>query len=384
MARGEAERVGPTGHQIRRYLARVELCRAIQRTQAAVLQAVQRAESGADTGRHAHRRAWLVAEPPQPGRARGRPPPVLLPGELRTWGPHLVRAAAGEGFQCIACKRQARGTCTKRKMAKLLCLDRRGLTRTGMSQPQWERWNTAWVQRWAANVDGPGAHDACRYNATSWDGRHLCLRCGLHYVRRCDLVRVPCPGAPQTRKARMALEAAQRGDPLPRRAVSSRAAHPSGANLRAAGQRHPAHDAARVRVEPRPPGPGAGGGCVDPPDSQPQHLGPLSAFGFRVLPQGPPERGREHVFLRNPRQLARPKAATRRVTFEGIRPGAQGGPLATALGATVRPDNPFRGSEATGQSSSSSGNRPGPERPPPGRQEALPTFFQRTRPLEPD
>ena len=389
LARLKAVEIGPSPAQVKRYSDRLELCKLIQRTHASVLDAVQRAEGAAQQPGGRRRRRDLVVNDPQPGRARGRPPPILAPGELRTWGPHLVRAGPSEGFVCISCKRQAKGACSKRAMSKLPCLDRRGLTKAGMTQPQWERWNNAWILRWSAEEAPHGVHQLCRYYTTSWDGRFLCLKCGLHYVRRTEMTRAQCHGAPQNRKAQLALEAADRGDPLPRRAVSSRAAHPSGANLRAAGPRHPAHEDDRIRHEPRPPGPRAPAPAPPQVDedtgSQPVHLGPLSAFGFRIATPAQPSAGvvaGGSGRAQSAPALARPCRG--RVFFRAVPSGAQSSTLATALGATVRPGNPPRPSSAPPVDQGAPGpSAPAPPRPQPESRGDLLQLFQR-RPLEPD
>jgi hypothetical protein len=191
-------------------------------------------------------------------------------------------------------------------MRNLACLDRPGLGPAGLNKAQWERWNGAWVRRWHAEESGlPYAHEVVRYFATAWDGRFLCVRCGRHYVRRCDLVRNPCPGQPQIPRASQALEDAYAGRPLHRQAVNSRALFPSGAPLSAAGARIQGFDPDAVQAGPRPVGPAhpdsveirprrRGAGLRPRPKARPPApLGPgLHRWGFVARPgpvaPGPP------------------------------------------------------------------------------------------------
>ena len=246
---------------------------------------------------------------------------------------------------------------------------------------------------WTAEEEQEGRHQACRYYTTSWDGRHLCLKCGLHYVRRTDLRRKECHGTPQSPKARRALEAADAGEPLPRRAVSSRAAYPSGANLSAAGARHPVHGTAGVRVEPRPRGPRAAEppheDLAGAPDDAPAHLGPLSAFGFRVIPAVQLVRGAHERDVPRPNSApARLRADRCRVVFQGIPAGAQSSSLAASLGAVVRPGAPPRlpraGSVPAVDREAAQSSTEAPQRPHANLQEVLHRFFRRSGSLEPD
>ena len=309
LANAEAIRIGPSHAQQHRYDSRAALCTAIQKAQDAVLQDAQAADDGDSRG---SRRNRLAGSLPAPALSRARTYQPLSPGELRTCGVHLVVRAPDGSVRCTQCQRTAGSPLTHRRMAALPCKDRRGLTRAPITLPQWERWNTAWIQRWARRDAGdPAAHDIVRYFATTWDGRFLCTRCGLHYVRSTDLVTKVCFGRPLTAQAREALEDATAGKSLKRQAVNSRAKFPSGANIGAAGRRLPGGNG-HVRVEPRPlgpahpdfqgGGPGGGGGpargrrrpASAPPgpsggplrhEQAPQHQGVLcmdAATGLRV------------------------------------------------------------------------------------------------------
>jgi hypothetical protein len=254
LARRMAERIGPTVAQQEAYDRKVALLRAVQRSQSAVLEAAIREGAANPDGRHGARRGRLAAGgETERERARGSAVRPLGPSELRTWGPHLVRASPAGGCLCTLCGRHATSHAAQRAMAKLRCRDRPGLRPRVMGPEAWEDWNSAIVVRWqAGDISG---HNGCIYFSTGCDGRHLCLTCGRHCVKRVDLIRKRCEGQPSGPQGQQALEDAAAGLALKRRAVRSDARHPSGATLAAAGVRAPGHDARQIPRGERPLGP---------------------------------------------------------------------------------------------------------------------------------
>ena len=102
---------------------------------------------------------------------------------------------------------------------------------------------------------GEGGHQVVRYNTTQHDGRWLCMRCGLHYVRFCDLRTKQCAGAPANRAATKSIADALAGGPLTRRKVHAFAKHPSGSRPGAPGARLPSDLLALDPAVRRPLGP---------------------------------------------------------------------------------------------------------------------------------
>ena len=102
---------------------------------------------------------------------------------------------------------------------------------------------------------GEGGHQVVRYNTTQHDGRWLCVRCGLHYVRFCDLRAKHCLGVPATAAAAKSVADAHAGGPLTRRKVHAFAKHPSGSRPGAPGARLPSDLLELDPTAPRPPGP---------------------------------------------------------------------------------------------------------------------------------
>ena len=83
------------------------------------------------------------------------------------------------------------------------------------------------------------------------------MKCGLHYVRFCDLRTKRCTGAPACQVATQAIADALAGGPLTRRKVHAFAKHPSRSRPGAPGTRLPSD---RLVLDPsvlRPPGPAA-------------------------------------------------------------------------------------------------------------------------------
>ena len=117
------------------------------------------------------------------------------------------------------------------------------------------KWNRANEARWRRQ--GEGGHQAVRYNSTQHNGRWLCMRCGLHYVRLSDLRSKRCTGAPACQAATQAVADALAGGPFTRRKVHAFAKHPSGSRPGAPGARLPSD---RLVPDPsvlRPLGPAA-------------------------------------------------------------------------------------------------------------------------------
>ena len=151
--------------------------------------------------------------------------PVLQPGETKPWGPHIIEAHGESGFRCLSCARTANHKRAKYALKTLSCTDRPRLAGGGLGHRRRKKWNTATERRWAAQ--GDGGHRVFRYNATRYDGRFLCTRCGLRYVRRCDLISKHCPGEPATQRAAEAIQAALRGEALAKRRVHAFAKYPA-------------------------------------------------------------------------------------------------------------------------------------------------------------
>ena len=81
------------------------------------------------------------------------------------------------------------------------------------------------------------------------------MRCGLHYVRFCDLRTKQCAGAPATQAATKSFADALAGGPLTRRKVHAFAKHPSGSRPGAPGARLPSDLLDLDPTAPRPLGP---------------------------------------------------------------------------------------------------------------------------------
>ena len=132
------------------------------------------------------------------------------------------------------------------------------------------KWNRAHEARWRRQ--GEGGHQAVRYNSTQHDGRWLCVKCGLHYVRFCDLRTKRCTRGPAGQAATQAIADALAGGSLTRRKIDAFAKHPSGSRPGAPGTRLPSD---RLVLDPnvlRPPGPAtpqAQGQAADPGPEDP-------------------------------------------------------------------------------------------------------------------
>ena len=81
------------------------------------------------------------------------------------------------------------------------------------------------------------------------------MRCGLHYVRFCDLRTKHCLGVPATAAAAKSVTDAHAGGPLTMRKVHAFAKHPSGSRPGAPGARLPSDLLELDPTAPRPPGP---------------------------------------------------------------------------------------------------------------------------------
>ena len=82
---------GATEEQRAALIANQLLCARIQGLQVAILKEIQRQPGAGHQGPAADRRARLAQGAVQGPTRRNRPPHEMGPGELRTWGPHLVR-----------------------------------------------------------------------------------------------------------------------------------------------------------------------------------------------------------------------------------------------------------------------------------------------------
>lgn len=189
---------------------------------------------------------------PAPGSAIS---PPWNPARCGCGGPHLIAPHGSEGYRCIAFGRTANHKRARYALKHLPCAGRCGLgwaPRPCRPRLKWNRTNEA---RWRRQ--GEGGHQAVRYNSAQHDGRWLCMRCGLHYVRFCDLRAKRCAGAPAGQAATQAIAVALAGGPLTRRKVHAFAKHPSGSRPGAPGARLPSD---RLVLDPsvlRPLGPAA-------------------------------------------------------------------------------------------------------------------------------
>ena len=93
------------------------------------------------------------------------------------------------------------------------------------------------------------------------------MRCGLHYVRFCDLRTKRCTGAPACQAATQAIADALAGGSLTRRKVHAFVKHPSGSRPGAPGARLPSDQLILDPSVPKPPGPAA-------PQAQEQYSAP--------------------------------------------------------------------------------------------------------------
>ena len=284
------------------------------------------------------------------------------------WGPHLITLHGTEGFRCITCARIANHRKARYALKTLPCSGRVGLT--GPLQPHRPRfkWNKANETRWKRQ--GKGGHQVDRYNTTQHDGRWLCMRCGLHYVRFCDLRAKQCAGAPGNQAATKSVTDALAGGPLTRRKVHAFAKHPSGSRPGAPGARLPSDVLVFDPSVPMPPGPAipqAQGGAPEGPRGAPQEQGP----------QGDHQGAESHVPAREqglpaPRVEHEPKVAVRAHAPQGE---ALSEPAPEAVG--LLPGSPGGGGRPEG-SKVAQGIRAflglGPSQVPPGaRQKAAKT-----------
>ena len=252
LANAHAKRIGPTASQAARYDRRTQQVEAIQDIHLRILTAAQEADPQGTQGRSPQARSARPAGPAHAGRRKCHLP-TLQPGEMRTWGPHLIAQHGEEGFRCVACARVANHKRARYALRTLPCSGRPGLA--GPLQPRRPRlkWNRAVEARW--RTQGDGGHQVVRYNTAQHDGRWLCMRCGLHYVRKCDLRRKRCTGAPANQAAAKAITDALAGGPLTRRKVHAFAKHPSGSRPGAPGARLPSDVVELDPAVPRPDGP---------------------------------------------------------------------------------------------------------------------------------
>ena len=253
LASAQAKRIGPTARHRKLYDRRTQQLAEIQSIQLKILAASQamdppKAQDQAPRGPRADR-GW--------GRttacARKCHLPTLECGELKMWGPRLIASHGTERFRCITCARVANHNKARYALKTLPCTGRGGLA--GPLQPRRPRlkWNRANEARWKRQ--GEGGHQVVRYNTTQRDGSWLCMRCGLHYVRFCDLRAKQCAGAPGKRTMTKSIADALAGGPLTRRKVHAFAKHPSGSRPGGPGSRLPSDLLALDPHAPRPPGP---------------------------------------------------------------------------------------------------------------------------------
>ena len=203
LANAQAKRIGPTTSQEKLYDRRTQQLYATQIIQMKVLAPSQaydppKAPDGAPRGQRISR---------SQGRTQTCPTrchlPTLEHGELRMWSHHLITSHGTEGFRCITCARLANHKRARYALKGLPCAGRARLA--GPLRPHRPRtkWNRATEIRW--KTQGEGCHQVVKYNSPQHDGRHLCVRCGLHYIRRCDLRTKQCAGMPANQAATQAI-----------------------------------------------------------------------------------------------------------------------------------------------------------------------------------
>ena len=156
------------------------------------------------------------------------------------------------------------------------------------------KWNRANEARWRRQ--GEGGHQVVRYNATQHYGKWLCMRCGLHYVRFCDLRTKQCAAAPASQAATKAIADTLAGGSLTRRKVHAFAKHPSGSRPGAPGARLPSDVITLDPHAPRPAGPANSQaqdvipvGQVGSPQGDDLQQGLVAGDPARVDVLGPPE-----------------------------------------------------------------------------------------------
>ena len=252
LANAHAKLIGPTARQGKQYDRRTEQLGVIQGIQLRIFTAAQatdppRTQDQGPRGRTARASGRTAACP------RKCHPPTLQSGELRMWGHHFIAPHGTEGFRCISCARIANHKRARYGLRTLPCSGRAGLA--GPLQPRRPRlkWNRANEARWWRQ--GEGGHQVVRYNTIQHDGRWLCMRCGLHYVRFCDLRTKQCAAAPASQAATKTIADALAGGPLTRRKVHVFAKQFSWSRLGAPGARLPSDVFTLDPHAPRPGGP---------------------------------------------------------------------------------------------------------------------------------
>ena len=246
LANALAKRIGPTAKQGKLYDQRVRRMAATQGIQLKILTASQASGPPRMQGRVQRGPGAARGSGNGPARPRKCHLPTLEPGELRLWGPHLIAPHGSECYRCMTCGRTANHKRARYAFKYLPC--RCGLG--GAPRPCRPRlkWNRANEARWRRQ--GEGGHQAVRYNSAQHDGRWLCMRCGLHYMRFCDLRTKRCTGVRGHQLARRPPR------PSPKE-VHAFAKHPSGSWPGAPGARLRSD---RFVLDPsvlRPPGPAA-------------------------------------------------------------------------------------------------------------------------------
>ena len=244
-----AKRIGPTA----KHDQRVRRMAAIQGIQLKILTASQASDPPRTQDRAQRGPGAARGSGHGPARPRKCHFPTLEPGELRLWGPHLFAPHGSEGYRCIACGRTANHKRARYALKYLPCAVRCGLA-PRPCRPRLKL-NRAHEARWRRQREG--GHQAVRYNSAQHDGRRLCMRCGLHYVRFCDLRTKRRTRAPAGQAATQAIADALAGWPLTRRKVHAFAKHPSGSLPGAPGARLPSDRPVLDPSELRPLGPAA-------------------------------------------------------------------------------------------------------------------------------
>ena len=233
LANAQAKRIGPTASQGKLYDRRAQQMCAIHPAQDPTVPQATDPPKAQDQPRRG----------PRVSRGWNRPPACprkchlssLECGKLKVWGPHLITSRGTEKFRCITCARVANHKKARYALKSLPRTSRAGLA--GPLQPRKPKleWNRANEARWRRQ--GESGHQAVRYNAAQHDAKRLCIRCGLHYVRSCDLRAKQCAGAPGSQAATKSIADALAGSPLTRRKMHAFAKHPSGSRPGATGAR---------------------------------------------------------------------------------------------------------------------------------------------------
>ena len=275
-------------------------------------------------------------------RPRGCHLPTLEPGELRFVGPPLhcpTWLGRLQMHHLWQNREPQEGQVRTQVLAVRRPLWPRGAPRPCRPRLKWNRANKARRRR-----QGEGGHQAVKYNSAQHDGRWLCMRCGLHYVRFCDLRAKRCAGAPAGQAATQAIADALAGGPLTRRKVHAFAKHPSGSRPGAPAARLPSDRLVLDPSVPRPPGPAAPKAQEQVADARPE--APMAhVAASRLSPAQDEARGEPRAVAEGPAPATEKRQRSGEANREeGRGEGSQGiraflglGPSGVEPGSRARP-----------------------------------------------